>query len=124
MGQSSVRLRRRAGASIILSQHGFSFVAILFAMLILAVLYFGYFKMQGSMSERSTGVAAIDAGRAVACRTNRQIIEREITMWSVNHPDETPSLAALQADGLRVPSCPEGGHYDLVGSEVHCSVHR
>jgi hypothetical protein len=45
-------------------------------------------------------------------------------MWSVNHPDEAPSLAALQADGLRVPSCPEGGRYVVVGREVRCSVHR
>ena len=63
-------------------------------------------------------------GRMRACRTQRQQIERDITMWAVNHPDEPPTIAALQHDGLRIPSCPEGGQYSIDGREVHCSVHR
>jgi hypothetical protein len=39
--------------------------------LIAAALYFGYFRMQGATSGRSSGVAAIDASRSVACRTQR-----------------------------------------------------
>ncbi len=105
-----------------LNQHGFGFVSILLTLLILAVLYFGYFKMQGT-NERATGINAINASRGVACRTQRQNLEREIAMWSINHPDEPPTLAALQADHVRIPSCPEGGRYDIVGREVHCSVH-
>ncbi len=104
-------------------QRGFTFVAVLLALLIAAALYFGYFKMQSAMSARSTGVSAIDAARAVACRTNRQNIERDVAMWSVNHPDEAPSFGALEAEGIRIPACPEGGHYELVGRAVHCSVH-
>jgi hypothetical protein len=107
-----------------LGQRGVGFVAVLLALLIAAVLYLGYFKLQDATSQRSTGLAAIDASRAIACRTNRQNIERDIAMWSVNHPDEQPTLAGLQAEGLRVPSCPEGGRYEIVGREVHCSVHR
>ena len=99
-------------------------VVVLIALLIAAALYFGYFKLQGAMSEKSGPMAALDASRAVACRVNRQNIERDITMWSVNHPDEVPTLAALQADGLRIPSCPEGGRYDIVGRAVQCSKHR
>ncbi len=106
------------------TQNGFSFVAVLLALLIAAALYFGYFKFQSTPGEHAKGVAAIDAARTIACRTNRQNIERDITMWSVNHPGETPTLAALAADGLRIPSCPEGGRYDIVGRQVHCSVHR
>ena len=106
------------------SQAGFGFVSVLLAMLIVAALYFGYFKMQGTMNGRAPGITAIDASRAVACRTQRQNIERDITMWSVDHPDEPPTLAALQAAGLRIPSCPEGGHYEIAGREVHCSLHR
>ena len=105
------------------AESGFGFVAILLALLIAAVLYFGYFRLQNATSERSTGIAAIDVSRAVACRTNRQNIERAIAMWSVNHPDEPPTLAALEADGVRIPSCPEGGRYSLSGREVHCSKH-
>jgi competence protein ComGC len=105
------------------NQRGLSFVAVLVAMLIAAVLYFGYFKMQGAMSARSAGITAIDASRAVACRTQRQNIERNIMAWSVNHDGETPTFAALEADGFHTPSCPEGGRYELVGREVHCSKH-
>ena len=104
-------------------ESGFGFVAVLLALLIAAALYFGYFRLQSSTAQRATGVAAIDATRAVACRTNRQNIERAIVLWSVNHPDEQPTLAALQADGLLIPSCPEGGRYSLTGREVHCSKH-
>ena len=105
------------------SQRGMSFVAVLLALLIAAVLYFGYFKLPGTQGERSTGVAAIDASKAVACRSNRQSIERNIRAWEVNHPDDPPTLDALQADGFAVPSCPEGGRYQLAGREVHCSLH-
>jgi competence protein ComGC len=105
-------------------QRGFTFVAVLLALLIAAALYFGYFHLQSVTGERLKGIAAIDAARAITCRTNRQTIEREVVLWSVNHPDEAPTLAALQAEGLQVPSCPEGGRYDIVGHEVHCSVHR
>jgi type II secretory pathway component PulJ len=105
-------------------QGGFSFVSVLLALLIAAALYFGYSAFHASSTERRTGLAAINATREVACRTNRQNIERDIALWSVNHPGETPSLAALEADGLRIPTCPEGGRYEIVGTHVQCSVHR
>jgi hypothetical protein len=44
-------------------------------------------------------------------------------MWSVNHPGETVSLAALEADGAHVPACPDGGELSLAGTSVRCSVH-
>ena len=106
-----------------LNQRGVGLVAVLMAVLIAAALYFGYFKLQSGMGERSTSVTAIGASRTVACRTQRQDIERNITLWSVNHDGDTPTLAALEADGFRTPSCPEGGRYELVGREVHCSKH-
>ena len=107
------------------NQRGFGFVSILLTLLILAVLYFGYFKMQNTMSgSRSAGISAINTSRELACRTQRQQIERDVMMWSVNHPDEPPTLAALQHDGLHIPACPEGGQYSVDGRAVHCSVHR
>jgi hypothetical protein len=118
------RSRLRVATGLLCSQHGFGFVSVLLALLIAAALYFGYFKMQGATGERSKGITAIDASRAVACRTQRQNIERDIALWSVNHPDEQPTLARMQADGVHIPSCPQGGHYDLVGRAVTCSVHR
>ena len=106
------------------NQSGFGFVSVLLALLIVAALYFGYFGLQGTTAERAKGIAAIDASRAVACRTNRQNIERDISLWSATHTGETPTFAGLEADGLRIPSCPEGGRYEIAGTEVHCSVHR
>ncbi len=105
------------------NQRGISFVAVLVAMLIAAALYFGYFRLGGGTSERAAGVTAIGASRAVACRTQRQSVDRNIVLWSVNHEGETPTFAALEAEGFRTPSCPEGGRYELIGREVHCSKH-
>jgi len=105
------------------SQRGFGFVALLLALFIAAVLYFGYFHFQGAMSERGTAQTALDGARAVACRTNRQMIERDIVIWSADHPDRQPTLDDLAASGIHVPSCPEGGRYEIVGREVHCSKH-
>jgi Tfp pilus assembly protein PilX len=105
------------------SQRGIGLIAVIVALLIVAVLYLGYFRMQSAMSERKTAVTAIDSTRAFACKTNRQTVEREIQMWLVNHPGETPSFAALEADGAHIPSCPEGGTYSLDGLQVRCSKH-
>jgi hypothetical protein len=101
-----------------------SFVSVLMAMLIAAALYFGYFKMNATVGERKVGIAAVDASRGVACRSNRQTIERAIVLWSVNHPDDAPSVAALEKDGIGMPSCPEGGRYEIVGRAVLCSKHQ
>lgn len=105
-------------------QSGLTFVAVLLALLIAAALYFGYFHMQSGTAEHAKGLSAIDASRAIVCRTNRQMIKQSIALWSVNHPGEAPTIAALQAEGLRIPSCPEGGRYEIAGNDVHCSVHR
>ncbi|MBI3781941.1 MAG: hypothetical protein HY270_00920 [Deltaproteobacteria bacterium] len=105
------------------SQKGMSFVVVLGALLIAAFLYFGYFKMQDAGGEKSKGIAAINGGREVACRTQRQNVERDIVMWRVNHPDEEASIAALRSEGIRIPACPEGGVYSISGESVHCSKH-
>jgi hypothetical protein len=106
------------------SEAGFGFASVLMALLIAAALYFGYFKMQDTSGGRGTRITAIDASRDVACRSNRQTIERSIVMWKVNHDDEAPSLDGLARDGIGVPSCPEGGTYSLAGATVHFSKHR
>jgi hypothetical protein len=105
------------------NQHGVSFVAVLIALLIGAALYFGYFTLHDGTGRRSVGVAAIDSSRAVACRANRQTIERALIAWAQTHDGETASLNALAADGVHLPSCPEGGTYSLTGNSVRCSAH-
>lgn len=106
------------------SEAGFGFASVLMALLIAAALYFGYVKMQDTSGGHGTRITAIDASRDVACRSNRQTIERAVVMWKVHHDDEAPSLAGLARDGIGVPSCPEGGTYSLAGAAVHCSTHR
>ena len=96
----------------------------LIALLIAAALYFGYFGWPNVGGERARGVTAIDASRSVACRTQRQQIERDLIAWEVDHPDDPPTIAALEASGVRVPACPEGGRYAVSGRSVTCSVHR
>jgi Tfp pilus assembly protein PilX len=104
-------------------QRGFGAIVLIAVLLVAALLYFAYFRTQSGVSEKKTAVSAIDNSRAFACKTNRQTVEREIQMWRVNHPDEAPSLAALEADGAHVATCPEGGTYSLIDGAVVCSRH-
>lgn len=105
-------------------QRGSALAAVLVAMLIAVMLYFVYFEGKKSTGERTGGQTAIDAAQNVACRSTRQLIERDIDLWSVGHPGEPPTLEALARSGLRVPTCPQGGSYSLVDRHVECSLHE
>lgn len=105
------------------SERGLGAIALVLALLVAALLYLGYVQMSATMNATKTTVAAVDNTRAFACKANRQTVEREIQMWLVNHPGETPSLAGLDSDGVHVATCPEGGTYGLVGMHVTCSKH-
>jgi len=100
-------------------QRGVGAVAVILALLIAAVLYFGYFGMQTAMQPTTRAVTTLDTSKAFACKTNRQTAEREIQMWLVDHAGETPSLAAVGSTA----TCPEGGAYSLAGMHVSCSKH-
>ena len=106
------------------SEGGFSVVAVLFILLILSALYVGYRQLRSVATEQQPPLAALDASRAFACKANRQTVERQIQIWLINHPGETPSLAALADDGIRLPSCPQGGTYSVDGLTVRCSKHE
>ena len=105
------------------AEAGFGFVSILLVLLVLAALYFGYAGPPRTTGGGSVGVSAVDAGRAVACRSNRQSLERGIALWAVDHPHEQPTVRGLEVDGLHIPSCPEGGEYEIAGRRVSCSLH-
>jgi competence protein ComGC len=105
------------------SQRGFGAIVLVLALLLIGVFYLAYLHTRSAVGEQKRTIGAIDATRAFACRTNRQTVEREIQLWQVNHPDEPPSFAALEADGIHIPSCPEGGSYSLDGLSVRCSKH-
>ena len=94
-------------------------VVVLLALLVAAVLYLGWFQAGETTQQTRQTVGAVDASKAFACRSNRQTVEREIQMWLVNNPGETPSLAAVGSTAR----CPEGGEFVLQGTAVHCSRH-
>lgn len=106
------------------SERGLGAIALFLALLVAALLYVGYVQMSSTMSTTKTTVTAVDNTRAFACKTNRQTVEREIQMWLVNHPGETPSFDGLESDSVHVATCPEGGTYALVGLHVTCSKHQ
>jgi competence protein ComGC len=107
------------------SQHGLGAVGLLVSVLILGLLIFAYARNQvGEGGGAGSAMTSIDKGRAVACQAQRRAIERDVMAWSVEHDDETPSVAALEAAGFPVPACPEGGHYSVGGQHVYCSLHQ
>jgi hypothetical protein len=106
------------------SQRGLGAIALILALLVAALLYVGYVQMNSTTPAIKTTVAAVDNTRAFACKTNRQTVEREIQMWLVNHPGETPTFDSLESDGVHMATCPEGGTYALVGMHLTCSKHQ
>ncbi|HUI26094.1 MAG TPA: hypothetical protein VL403_08410 [Candidatus Kryptonia bacterium] len=106
------------------SEEGFTFVSILVAVLVLAALYFGYFHFTSVSGERKKGIESIQAAKDVACRTQRQQIERDVQMYAADHDNPARSLDDLERAGIHVPPCPEGGTYSLRGTHVLCSKHQ
>ena len=99
---------------------GLGAIAVILALLVVALLYLGYQQMQDAMRAPRRAATTIDASRAFACKSNRQTAEREVQMWLVNHPGETPTLEAVGSTAR----CPEGGAYRLEGVRVLCSKHE
>lgn len=109
------------------TQHGLGALSLLLSVLILGLLLFAYARNQvgsGKDGAAAAPMTSLDKGRAVACLSQRRAIERDILAWSVEHDDERASIAALEAAGVRVPACPEGGQYSIRGEHVYCSVHH
>lgn len=102
-------------------QRGIGAVTLLVALLLVALLYVGYLRLQRAPSAPAQpATTAVDNTKAFACRSNRQTAEREVQMWLVNHPGETPTLEAVGS----AAHCPTGGTYRLEGVSVLCSEHR
>ena len=77
-------------------QRGIGAVTLIVALLLVALLYVGYLRLQRTPSAPAQpATTAVDNTKAFACRSNRQTAEREVQMWLVNHPGETPTLEAV-----------------------------
>ena len=105
------------------NQRGLSFASVLMALLIGAALYFGYFRM-ASTNEKKVSIQSLDTTKNVACRTQRQQIERDVQGYIAQHDGPPASLGELERGGIDIPSCPEGGRYALSGLTVTCTKHQ
>jgi len=97
----------------------------LIALAVLAVLVASYMRDQGIGTARQSSAPtnAVARSQGVACQAQRTQLDRDLIIWGNDHPDQEPSIGALSASGVRVPSCPEGGEYYVSGRHVHCSKH-
>jgi len=104
-------------------QRGMSFASLLIALLTLGALYLGYGRLHGLLGKQTSHTTPLDTSRDAACHANRQLIARSIVMWAVDHPGVAPTLSDLENAGVRIPSCPETGTYEIVGRQVLCTQH-
>lgn len=97
----------------------------LIGLVLVAVLVASYLREQDAPRTKpaSAPANAIARSRGVACQAQRAQLERDLVIWSNDHPDEQATIAALLSSGLRVPGCPEGGEYRVSGRQVLCSKH-
>ena len=118
MSNQLVRFRER-----LRSERGMSFFSIVAALLVIGVLYAGYFNLSDGGSTMSKGGVVQDASQAMSCGMNRRSIEQAMTRWEITHPDQQPTIERLERDGILVKQCPEGGQLTIEGKKVLCSVH-
>jgi competence protein ComGC len=118
MSNQSLKLRER-----LRSERGMSLILILAALLVMGVLYAGYFNLSDSESTMSKGGAVKSASQAMSCGMNRRSIEQGMMRWSITHPDEQATIERLERDGILVKRCPDGGQLTIEGKKVLCSVH-
>jgi len=109
-------------------QRGIAGLTLIAGVFITAILLVVFLRTQVKKGDGEGGadseVSALDKARGVACRANRATVERDIQMWLVGHPGDKPTIAALEADNIRIASCPEGGTYAIEGVAVVCDKHE
>ncbi len=118
MPNQSVRFRER-----LRSERGMSLVSILAALLVMGVLYAGYFNLSDGGSTISKGGDVKDASQAMSCGMNRRSTEQAMMRWSITHPDEQLTIERMEREGILVKQCPDGGRYSINGKKVLCSIH-
>jgi len=106
---------------------GYGLIGVLFALLIIALLFSNYFPTGGSRETTAQGpVAAIDKAWDATCKANRVAIQNALQMYKMNH--ELPknldfkSLSSLINLPAMPSNCPCKYSLDQNG-EVVCETH-
>jgi len=103
-----------------------SLVGMLVVLLIIAILVNNQLSNPGGggYGTVNNATANIEKGREAACTANRVGGRLNVNMWLMQNQGQTPTMEALNAAGMRIQPCPDGGTYTfLEGGEIHCSKH-
>ncbi|UCF38070.1 MAG: hypothetical protein JSU96_04235 [Acidobacteriota bacterium] len=100
-------------------------ISVLAALLIIGLLIGGYITYQPAPSSSKAAIlTARDTAKDAACHMNRLTLEKALLTWSVQHPNEEPSIRALKRSGILVRGCPQNGELSIRNGQVLCSEHK
>jgi ribosomal protein S11 len=106
------------------SERGFSFASLVTVLLIAGILYISY---TGLVSVRESApsdpLEATAVSKDVACKMNRQALEKQLLNWMGRNPGKDASIRSLAASGVNIPRCPDGGKLRIEDGKVECSTH-
>lgn len=91
--------------------------------LLVGFLYFAWIDMSLAVEDVQSSRVVKSAGEVVSCQASRFAFERSILAWSISNPGRRPTFKALKTSGLEPPTCPQGGHIQLKGQKLVCSLH-
>jgi hypothetical protein len=102
----------------------FTFISILIALVIIAILTGYYFKKDEKTGDVGLYMMSMERSKRAACLANRNVYEGYIQAWLASHPGEEVTPEKLRAAAYSVPTCPEGGTYTIEpDNTVSCSIH-
>lgn len=106
------------------TQKGFSLVSVLAVVVIGGLLYAGYLSlMSGKSTVPESSGSLMSVPKSTACEMNRNALKNALLSWSVRNPGKQPSIRGLEASGVTIPQCPDGGRFQLKDDKVVCSMH-
>ncbi|MCX7044471.1 MAG: hypothetical protein NTX50_03155 [Candidatus Sumerlaeota bacterium] len=107
------------------ARRGFTFIGLIFVLIIIAILAGGYFS---GTPDAPIGAAklGLDRSKDITCKVNRDQLRTQVTMWQINNSGQKPTLQALKAAAINTERlCPEGGVFSIgANGEVYCSKHN
>jgi competence protein ComGC len=91
---------------------------------VLSILMGGYFARDGADTESSTYRRTMNKANDTACIANRATLRTQIEMFRMDNASLPVTTENLQAKGVQVPTCPQGGAYGWTkDNTVLCNKH-